>query len=103
MQPHNLHDLVMALSLFICFQALDALTTLIFLQRGVTEGNPLVRTILTAAAGHITPALALAIAKVFPVVLGIAALRAGRRRLLANMSWLFAACVVWNLIAIYSA
>jgi len=93
----------MALALFICFQALDALTTLIFLQRGVSEGNPLVRMLLTAAVGHVTPAVALVMAKVFAVSLGVAALRCGRRRILANMSWLFAACVTWNLIAIYCA
>ena len=87
----------MPLAAFICLQALDALTTVVFLRHGVEEGNPLIRLALASAA-H--PALALALPKLFAVLLGIYAWRRGRSGLLWRMNILFAICVAWNVAAI---
>jgi hypothetical protein len=86
----------MILFAFICLQAMDALTTLLFLRHGVGEANPLIRAALTGAAD---PRIALALAKVLAVVLGTVAWRSGRTRLLRKMNVLFALCVAWNLVA----
>ena len=86
----------MILFSFICLQALDALTTLLFLRHGVGEANPLIR---AALAGAADPRIALALAKILAVVLGTLAWRSGRKRLLRKMNVLFALCVAWNLVA----
>ena len=86
----------MILIAFICLQALDALTTLLFLRHGVGEANPLIRAALARAAD---PRIALALAKILAVVLGTVAWRSGRKRLLRKINVLFALCVVWNLVA----
>ena len=84
----------MTLFTFVCLQAMDALTTLLFLRHGVGEANPLIR---AALAGD--PKLVLALAKILAVALGTVAWRSGRRRLLWKMNVLFALCVAWNLVA----
>jgi hypothetical protein len=84
---------------FICLQMLDALTTMVFLRFGVSEGNPLIRMALGASA---QPAFALAAAKLLAVMLGLFAWRSGRAGLLRRMNLLFAVCVGWNIAAIAS-
>jgi len=86
----------MTLFAFICLQAMDGLTTLLFLRHGVGEANPLIR---AALAGAADPRMALALAKLLAVALGTVAWRSGRRRLLLRMNVLFALCVAWNLLA----
>ena len=86
----------MILFTFVCLQAMDALTTLLFLRHGVGEANPLIR---AALAGAADPKIALVLAKVLAVVLGTVAWRSGRKRLLWKMNLLFALCVAWNLVA----
>jgi len=86
----------MILIIFIGLQAMDALTTLFFLHHGVGEANPLIR---AALAGTANPGVALAVAKVFAVALGLVAWRSGRTGLLRKMNVLFALCVAWNLVA----
>jgi Domain of unknown function (DUF5658) len=86
----------MTLISFICLQALDGLTTLLFLRHGVGEANPLIRAALVGAAD---PRMALALAKILAVLLGTVAWRSGRKRFLWKMNLLFALCVAWNLVA----
>ncbi len=76
---------------------MDALTTLVFLNMGVKEGNPLIGLALTQAD---QPGLAIVAAKLFAVALAAYAWRSGRKRLLLKMDILFALCVCWNLIVI---
>jgi hypothetical protein len=87
----------MLLFAFTGLQLLDGLTTLIFLQHGINEANPLVGALLRIFS-H--PALALAAPKLFAVTLGCYAWRTGRSRLLRRMNLVFALCVSWNLAAI---
>ena len=82
---------------FAGLQTLDALTTLWFLQRGLTEANPLLR-LAFHASFH--PAAALTAAKILSVAAAWWAWRSGRRRLLLRMNLLFSGCVVWNLLAL---
>jgi hypothetical protein len=89
-------ETLMILLSFICLQALDGLTTLLFLRHGVGEANPLIR---AALAGAADPRIALALTKLLAVALGIVAWRSGRKRLLWKMNLLFALCVAWNLVA----
>ena len=86
----------MNLFIFISLQALDALTTLLFLRHGVAEANPLIR---AALAGAADPRIALVLAKSLAVALGMLAWRSGRRQLLRKINVLFALCVAWNLVA----
>jgi hypothetical protein len=78
---------------------MDALTTMVFLNLGVQEGNPLIRIALAHSAD---PAAGMIIAKFFAIALAVYAWRSGRRRLLFKMDILFGLCVIWNLIMIGS-
>jgi hypothetical protein len=89
-------DVVMILVTFVVLQALDLITTLLFLQNGVAEGNPLMR---AAFRWFANPLIALGLAKTFAIVLAILAWRSGRRGLLSRINRLFALFVVWNLLA----
>jgi hypothetical protein len=84
------------LLVFITLQALDLLSTLLFLRHGVAEANPLMRAALAAVA---VPALALALPKLGGMVLALAAWRSGRVRMLRTVNIFFTLCVVWNLAA----
>jgi hypothetical protein len=86
----------MTLLAFITLQAMDLLTTLLFLRNGVSEGNPLVRAIISGAAN---PGLALIFAKAFSIALATYAWRSGRTGLLSKLNILFVVCVAWNLVA----
>ena len=86
----------MTLLVFVLLQIGDAASTLLFLARGVLEGNPLVSAALSAS-GH--PAAVLATIKLSACGLAWIAWRTGRRRLLGRANWFFAGCVAWNLIA----
>jgi len=88
----------MLLIQFICLQVLDAMTTMTFLSRGVTEANPLVRAALHASALH--PELPLALVKLAGIAVALYAYRTGRRTMLRRINVLFALCVAWNLAAI---
>ena len=82
---------------FAGLQALDGLTTLWFLHRGLMEANPLLR----FAFQHLgPPAAALTAAKILSVAAAWWAWRSGRRRLLVRMNLFFGGCVVWNLFAL---
>lgn len=87
----------MLLLTFIGLQVLDALTTAVFLNMGVEEGNPLIRLAL-AQGDH--AGFALAAAKLFAIALAAFAWRSGRRKLLLKMDILFGLAVAWNLIVI---
>lgn len=86
----------MILIVFITLQALDALTTLLFLHFGVAEANPLVRAALKIST---QPAVALLLVKGFAIALATFAWSSGRRGLLWKINLLFAMCVTWNLVA----
>jgi Domain of unknown function (DUF5658) len=89
----------MILLAFVFLQAMDALTTLLFLHHGVQEANPLIR---AALAGSAHPGVTLALTKVFAVALATVAWRSGRKGLLLKVNVLFALCVAWNLVATWA-
>ncbi|MGB9457878.1 MAG: DUF5658 family protein [Bryobacteraceae bacterium] len=91
----------MPLLAFICLQALDGLTTILFLGRGVAEGNPLVRAALHASQAG--PALPLLAVKLAGVAVAFYAYRSGRLKMLRRINVLFALCIAWNLAAIVTA
>ena len=82
--------------IFLVLQFCDAATTLVFLARGVVEGNPLIGAMLRASA-H--PALALAAVKLGACALAMLAWKSGRMALLRRANVFFALCVVWNMVA----
>ena len=88
------------LLLFIALQICDALTTLTFLRQGIAEANPLIR--LAIGVSH-SPELGLLGVKAAGCAMAWVAWRTDRRRLLARANGFFAACVVWNLVAISAA
>lgn len=76
---------------------LDTFTTLVFLSRGMNEGNPLVSWTLFHAHA---PWMGLVLTKSMAALVGLYCYRNGRMRLLrtANVGYLFV--VGWNLVAI---
>jgi len=84
---------------FMVLQFLDALSTLIFLRHGVGEANPLIRAALNTFGN---PVLALAAPKVFAMALAFYAWRSDRHGLLRCMNCVFAVCVGWNLLALWT-
>ena len=85
------------LPLFVTLQCLDVLTTLIFLNRGVEEGNPLVKWTLLYL--H-SPWLGLALTKLIAAVIGWSCHLSGRLRLLRRANAGYSLVVGWNLLAI---
>jgi hypothetical protein len=85
---------------FLTLQLFDAGTTLVFLARGVAEGNPLIGAMLRLSP-H--PAFALVAVKAAAFALALLAWKGRRTALLRRANVFFAVCVVWNLAAIAAA
>ena len=85
------------LAQYCVLQLLDMITTLVFLSVGVQEGNPVVAQAMRLARN---PLGALMAVKLVAIAIGIYCFRAKRFRLLRRVNWLFAALVVWNVVAI---
>jgi hypothetical protein len=81
---------------FSYLQLLDLLTTIAFLTSGVQEANPVVRLAIAAAPSPLAGLLAL---KAFALAGAVLCSATGRERVLSRINLLFAALVVWNLIA----
>lgn len=88
------------LAQFVYLQALDVLTTLAFLSRGVEEANPLVRLVMSWMPTRLG---SLVCVKLLAVALAVYCWRQGRQRLLGRMNVFFAFLVVWNLVALVLA
>ncbi len=82
---------------FSYLQLLDLLTTAAFLATGVREANPVVRLAMAAAP---SPFGALVGLKIVTFAAAVYCVRSGRVRVLVRMNVLFAALVVWNLVAL---
>lgn len=80
-------------------QALDVLTTLAFLARGIQEANPFVRWSMAASHGHLTGLL---LVKCVACALAATAVRSGRTRVVARMNTFFVVLAGWNLLALAS-
>jgi hypothetical protein len=85
------------LAQFSYLQLLDVLTTIAFISIGVREANPLVRLAITAAPSPLIGLLAL---KACAFAGAVFCQMTGRGRVLSRMNVLFAALVIWNLIAL---
>jgi hypothetical protein len=83
------------LTVFICLQILDVLTTVVGLRLGAVEGSPFVAHLLRC--GTVS---GLVFAKVIACVLAASALLRNRERLLRIVNFWFVAIVGWNLIVI---
>jgi hypothetical protein len=88
------------LSLFIVLQCLDVLTTLVFLSRGVKEGNPLVSWALSTARA---PWAGLVVTKMIAAFIGQYCYRSGRMTLLRRANVGYSLVVGWNLLSIAAA
>jgi hypothetical protein len=89
-----------ALAIFIVLQCLDVLTTLIFLSKGMAEGNPLMG--LALSTSH-APWLGLTVSKMIAVIIGQYCYRSGRLRLLRRANAGYSVVVGWNLVGIIAA
>ena len=88
------------LLVFVALQFCDLATTLVFLQHGMGEANPLVAALIRISA---QPVLAMLLVKAAGCALAVYAWRGRRTRLLRRANLFFAVCVGWNLLAIASA
>ena len=86
----------MTLAVFLLLQLGDLATTVAFLARGVSEGNPVIVFLMSNSA-H--PALALLLVKGLACLMAWWAWRSGRSRLVRRANVFFAFCVLWNLAA----
>lgn len=86
------------LLLFLLLQAGDAATTVVFLDHGVREANPLVAAFIDVFGEPVAAVVAI---KLAGSVLAAYAWKTGRIRLLRRINVLFAVCVAWNLLAIW--
>ena len=86
-----------ALRIFVILQFFDLLTTLLFMSKGVQEGNPLLSWVLPYAHA---PWIGLVVAKLLAALIGFGCYRYGRITALrlANVGYLL--IVGWNLTAI---
>ncbi len=82
---------------FSYLQLLDVLTTLVFLDGGVREANPIVKFALGAAP---TPLAGLLAVKLFAISMAFFCWRTSRTRMLKCANVFFALLVTWNLVAI---
>lgn len=89
-----------ALAIFIVLQCLDVLTTLVFLSKGMAEGNPLMGLALSSAHA---PWLGLVVSKLIAVLIGRYCYRNGRFTLLRRANAGYALVVGWNLVGITAA
>jgi hypothetical protein len=85
------------LPVFVFLQFLDGLTTLIFLRKGIVEGNPLVS--WSMAAIHV-PWAGLIAVKMMAVMIGFYCCRTGRIGFLHRANLGYSAIVAWNLFAL---
>ncbi len=88
------------LAQFIYLQLLDVLTTIAFMMQGVGEGNPIVRWAMRATEN---PFGGLFMLKAAGVALAMFCIYRSRERLLRRVNVLFAAVVVYNLVALILA
>jgi hypothetical protein len=95
--PTTVRTSTNVLPIFVVLQALDLATTLLFLARGVAEGNPLLTMALPYA--H-EPWVGLVAAKLAATLIGFYCYRSGRIRVvrLANVGYFL--IVAWNLATI---
>jgi hypothetical protein len=85
---------------FVALQCLDALTTLIFLSRGVTEGNPVVSGMMPFVHAQW---IGLFAAKSLAMLIGFYCYRHGKFAALRIANFGYAAIVAWNLLTIAAA
>lgn len=90
----------MILLIFMALQFCDLASTLVFLQHGVGEANPLVSLLIRISA---QPALALLLVKAAACGMAMFAWKSRRIRVLRWANLFFAVCVGWNLLAIARA
>jgi len=88
------------LLVFVVLQLCDLATTLVFLQHGVGEANPLVAALIRVV---VQPAVAVLLVKAAGCGLAVYAWKSRRTRLLWRANLFFAVCVGWNLLAIARA
>jgi len=79
---------------------MDALTTLLFLSKGVDEGNPLVNWTFSYVR---VPWAALVFTKLVAALIGWHCHRTGRKTLLRRANAAYLVVVGWNLLAVAAA
>jgi len=87
-----------SLAVFFSLQALDVLTTMIGLRLGAAEASVFVGRLM-----RLGPLAGLLLAKLFAVVLVMAAIRYKRQRVIVFLNYWSAAVVTWNLVTIVRA
>jgi hypothetical protein len=78
-------------------QALDTLTTIVFLRNGFLEANPIVRNMIELCS---SPVLGLVAIKVMGLLLGVYCWHANRHKALVKANVFFALLVIWNLLVL---
>lgn len=84
-----------SLAVFFSLQALDVLTTMIGLRLGAAEASVFVGRLI-----RLGPLAGLLLAKLFAVLLVMAAIRYKRQRVVVFLNYWFAVVVTWNLVTI---
>jgi hypothetical protein len=88
------------LPVFILLQCLDLLTTLVFISRGLTEGNPIVHWALYFTG---VPWVGMVLMKLVASLIGLYCYTNGRVNLLRRANMAYSLVVGWNLLGITAA
>ena len=88
------------LPFFILLQCLDLLTTLVFISKGMTEGNPIVHWALSLTG---VPWVGLVVTKLLAALVGQYCYTSGRMNILRRANVGYSLVVGWNLIGIAAA
>lgn len=83
------------LTIFLCLQVLDVLTTLLGFRIGASESSPFISSLLSFG-----PVTGLLLSKLVATTLACAAVIAKRERLVRFVNFWFVAVVGWNLVII---
>jgi hypothetical protein len=87
-----------SVTIFLALQALDVITTFLGLQMGAGESSMFVNRML-----HLGPLAGLIIAKIFALLLLLAAYAFGRARLVVVLNFWFTGVVTWNFVILFMA
>lgn len=91
------HRTCRIVTIFICLQILDLISTLVGLRSGASEANLFVAQLLRMGS-----VAGLVVAKLLACLLAAYALRLGRERLLRIANFWFVGIVTWNLVVIHA-
>jgi hypothetical protein len=83
---------------FVYFQVMDFLTTVLGFRLGASEASPFISLLMHGGSMR-----GIFVSKLLALVLGVGCIYFGKRRLLRRATYWYAALVMWNLLIVLAA